>query len=423
MTLFVLSHASLYFIEKSQIDSQIILMTEYSTFFEKDVEETFQNNVDLLKGFIAYLETTGEFDTEQSNLFLDRLFENEKTLIRNISIIEDTTIIWAYPSVGNEGAIGKNLALIPEQSDDVLLVKEKNTIIAIGPITLVQGGEGFIVRMPLIREGIYWGQMSIVIDANKFYEEIENYSTIYSIKSAIYKDVNGDDILVFDGGIIELDNAIIIEANIMGIDYKFYSEPLDGWKDNSTFFWIMRLVALLLSLIAGSLIYWTFEKKNAMKRVAFIDTLTNLDNRYSLGVYLNSIEFKEKLSEHLVVAIIDLDGFKRINDDYGHDVGDKVLIDFSIKLLTIPLERMKIFRLGGDEFLVLFQDRNPHESLDSLQKLFHEKLNYKYYSDTLEIQVGASIGISSTFDGDDIGVLMKKADQRMYIDKEKNKSN
>ncbi len=104
------------------------------------------------------------------------LIQSNSKLIKNISVLKDTTIVYAYPLKGNEAVIGKNLAFIAAQKGNVLKVKKNMTPIFQGPVNLVQGGTGFISRIPVILEdGTYWGQISIVINGEELMKETGLY--------------------------------------------------------------------------------------------------------------------------------------------------------------------------------------------------------------------------------------------------------
>ncbi|WP_078427364.1 sensor domain-containing diguanylate cyclase [Alkalihalobacterium alkalinitrilicum] len=157
---------------------------------------------------------------------------------------------------------------------------------------------------------------------------------------------------------------------------------------------------------------YVIELEKQMK----IDSLTNLYNRSYLH---DNFEF---IADHGTLMLLDLDGFKQVNDNFGHDVGDLVLIEISNRIKQMISSRDLAVRLGGDEFVLLFPNQsNLHliENLgENLVKQLSEWQNFEY-----PIQVSASIGIVQfPQDGNELRTLMKKADTAMYKAKVNGKS-
>lgn len=107
------------------------------------------------------------------------------------------------------------------------------------------------------------------------------------------------------------------------------------------------------------------EKKTRLEHVAYHDSLTSLPNRTLLADRLNQTMAQvNRRGGQLAVAYLDLDGFKEINDSYGHDVGDLFLVALSHRVKEILRESDTIARLGGDEFVAVLVDLQ--ESKDSI---------------------------------------------------------
>jgi diguanylate cyclase (GGDEF)-like protein len=119
--------------------------------------------------------------------------------------------------------------------------------------------------------------------------------------------------------------------------------------------------------------------------------------------------------ELLALVLIDLDGFKDINDEWGHAVGDRVLIEVGARLQEFVRGSDLVARLGGDEFILLSEGiHNRQQVLELAERLLHViSLSVALQNQT--VSVGASIGISFS-DGiaPDIETLMRQADQAMY---------
>ena len=162
------------------------------------------------------------------------------------------------------------------------------------------------------------------------------------------------------------------------------------------------------------------ELKNA-KLESKKDPLTGLYNRKFLNNYIEKIWIKENKRENFSFALIfiDLDNFKPINDNFGHEKGDKILKEVANILKENFRKNDFIIRFGGDEFIILINLQNKHISnikkiIDSLRKRVEEKLN-KY---NLSFSYGIAIYPK---DGKDLYTLLEKADIKMYEEKKKRK--
>jgi diguanylate cyclase (GGDEF)-like protein len=162
--------------------------------------------------------------------------------------------------------------------------------------------------------------------------------------------------------------------------------------------------------------------------LAYSDPLTGLANRTSLLPALDqAVQRARRKNSRIALVFLDLDGFKEINDLYGHDAGDALLIELAGRLRDNLRSSDLIARLGGDEFLVVLeevQDPAPVETVAN--KLLAETvLPYSLpgQGTNAPASVTASIGISIfPDDAADAGALMKHADMAMYAAKQAGKN-
>jgi diguanylate cyclase (GGDEF)-like protein len=171
-------------------------------------------------------------------------------------------------------------------------------------------------------------------------------------------------------------------------------------------FYLLRKLKRTLAQLHQSLDFSEYQSHH--------DELTNLPNRLSFEKELNhSILTREKFA----LFFIDLDGFKRINDTFGHQVGDQVLVETAKRLMSL---NNFAARLGGDEFVVLvdFQDKNDlREYAENLIKLLAKKCKNP------SIKITTSVGIAIyPDDTKNIHELKRKSDIAMYEAKENGKN-
>lgn len=156
----------------------------------------------------------------------------------------------------------------------------------------------------------------------------------------------------------------------------------------------------------------------SLEKMAFMDTLTKLPNRALFSDRLEqAILWAKRQKKPFMVAIMDLDRFKEINDTLGHQVGDNILQQVGLRLLNHLRESDTVARLGGDEFALLLQSTDEpaagklvHNVLDALKEPFD--------TGSRKIYIGASFGLAGYPDhGNSASALMQKADIAMYAAK------
>jgi diguanylate cyclase (GGDEF)-like protein/PAS domain S-box-containing protein len=158
------------------------------------------------------------------------------------------------------------------------------------------------------------------------------------------------------------------------------------------------------------------EREAAMQRLAHEDALTGLPNRRLLEDRLRVALLRTRRhGSSVALLLIDIDGFKKINDGYGHEAGDHVLATIAQRLLGCVRACDTVSRLGGDEFVVLLD--NPAQPGDASQiatelvAIASQPIAFRNHT----LQVGASVGISiAPRDSLDAATLMRCADEAMY---------
>jgi len=160
------------------------------------------------------------------------------------------------------------------------------------------------------------------------------------------------------------------------------------------------------------------SKNEELSRLANTDSLTGLLNRYSFGRSLEQIAESIQDTDYLAVGIIDLDRFKLINDTFGHNVGDQLLIKVADNLRGIEIGDDLVARLGGDEFAYARVVASELEA-DMFARELSEVLKNPLIIDQHLIHGGGSVGLALG-SGDDIDPirLMRDADIAMYRAKE-----
>jgi diguanylate cyclase (GGDEF)-like protein len=152
------------------------------------------------------------------------------------------------------------------------------------------------------------------------------------------------------------------------------------------------------------------EHADALRREARRDPLTDLPNRRAFGEAIVTAGSSD------VIVLVDLDGFKPVNDRYGHHVGDMVLLTLGARLRVGVRSGDLAARVGGDEFAVLLR-RVHDEQVGELAGRIRSVLERPVEIEGVLLQVGASVGATRVRASDDPGEIMRRADQAMYEDK------
>lgn len=166
-----------------------------------------------------------------------------------------------------------------------------------------------------------------------------------------------------------------------------------------------------------------YEANERLEWQANHDALTGLPNRFSLGKYLDSLIARSQPSTtSLAVCVLDLDDFKPVNDQYGHDTGDLVLKELAERMQARMRDGDCLARLAGDELVVVIGNLDTQvsdEELDAIFSRLHEAVEQPFVlGPEEEIFLGMSMGVAVyPKDGEDVDQLIRQADAAMYTAK------
>ncbi|VEL98410.1 diguanylate cyclase (GGDEF)-like protein [Alteromonas sp. 76-1] len=165
------------------------------------------------------------------------------------------------------------------------------------------------------------------------------------------------------------------------------------------------------------------RQQSQMEKLANFDTLTGLPNRQYLMKSL-SIELASAKRDKSQVALmfLDLDGFKQVNDSYGHDAGDKLLCGISSEISDAMRDGDIVGRLGGDEFLIILVGNPTNSQLEAIAKRLINRITQLHHIDGWRIDPSVSIGIALATDSNyAASTLVTNADVAMYKAKNEGK--
>lgn len=166
------------------------------------------------------------------------------------------------------------------------------------------------------------------------------------------------------------------------------------------------------------------ESDERLYHLAHYDSLCDLPNRLLFYDRLRqSLSRSRRNKEKVAVIYMDLDGFKDVNDEYGHSVGDELLQQVSKRIVDVLRESDTVARIGGDEFTLIINDVDNSNSLTTIASKLLMTIQELYILNEHKFSVSASIGISIFPDNsEDITTLVKQADIAMYKAKKEGKN-
>ncbi len=181
----------------------------------------------------------------------------------------------------------------------------------------------------------------------------------------------------------------------------------------------IQFILILLLFTSIALIGFIWHKESQYHRIlALTDPLTDVGNRLSM---FHAISERSRRFPYSLF-LLDLNGFKAINDKFGHLAGDSVLKQVSSRLENIPTFDFEVFRMGGDEFAIILNSTSPSD-LEGMRQQIMDCFEQDFVvNDTEFCPLSTSIGISSfPNDSKDINQLIHIADQNMYSMKHQKK--
>lgn len=210
-------------------------------------------------------------------------------------------------------------------------------------------------------------------------------------------------------------SAVSTAIVILTVTYFFFSL--------STEYFIMHCFWMLASFSFGFLSAYLLERSykevfathEELTQLATTDKLTGLYNRTKLDELLqDELDRHERFHHQFGLVIMDIDHFKHINDTYGHQVGDTILIEIG-EFITEKLPNSdKVIRWGGEEFMLICVEIDQEEILKRVEKL---RLKISQHLFSSSISITASFGLTHYCSGDTIDSIINRADDALYIAK------
>ena len=426
ISLVVLTEGLLHFYKEEQMFLLREKVTAEANKVKTALTSEINSSLNLVLGMVGYLNIVDEI-TDEDFQKIAKVIVRESGIIRNIALAPANVISYIYPLRGNEKALGLDYMKNEEQKDAVLRAINTGKTIIAGPVNLVQGGRGFIARVPIYKgahKSDYWGVASIVVDSIKLYDKsriLHSWHWIeYALKGKDSKGVDGEQF--FGNKSIFEKKPATVRVELPEGSWILAAAPKNGWNNiKPGNILLCRLIGYSIALMLSFFLLNQFASHRKLALYAHVDSLTGIANRRSFHFVSEKIMLREKREKgDLYFIYFDLDGFKSVNDNYGHKTGDAVLAETARRIQRSTRESDIFARMGGDEFIFVPLSIEERKGAVLLSEKIISEITAPFIYEGREIKIGCSIGISVyPHDGESVDQLVKYADQAMYSSKNK----
>ena len=362
------------------------------------------------------------------NKFYDIAANMMDDSIQSIQIAPNGVVTEIYPEESNESS---KIDLINDSDRGEIsrYARDNDTVIMQGTFKLKQGGYGIAVRNPVYLENengqkSFWGFTIVILKVPEIFSESVEALSNFGFKYSLQKCASPwDDTYEWVyGSKKELNDPVIYDFDVYRDKWRLEILPKSGFYNNSNLIYMFIggvIIVLLLTGLTVALISIN-ENRKLFKKLAVTDTLTGIYNRLGFNRQVEQY-MRQNPQKHCVVAMLDIDDFKLVNDVYGHAAGDGVLQKLAESMKQYFSKDVILGRNGGDEFCIFMPDCTAVEVKPFLKKFTEETRNFycKGEAHTFTISLGyAEYPVLA----DECSKLVRCADMALYAVKMRGKN-
>ncbi len=216
-------------------------------------------------------------------------------------------------------------------------------------------------------------------------------------------------------GALSAAGLLTLAASVPGDPGAMFSP---AWPEALLLIGLIAVTLIMLEALGSSPVRDQEPARKAANLAPTVDSLTQLPTRVYFEDQLAAAATKADAGEtRLALLFIDLDGFKPVNDTYGHSIGDLVLEQVGQRLKAMSRGKDVVARVGGDEFLLLLSNVSTPESIANVAERLIQGLSHPYAAEGREVMISCSVGIAMYPDGCSHAKLIARADAAMYASK------
>jgi len=249
-------------------------------------------------------------------------------------------------------------------------------------------------------------------------DDLSNEATTQTLFNNVYKEIAKKSISSYSDTNVNIEKLTLLQEEIL---HNYDDELIDLHSLTNRFSEIQNHMSHEITK-ANEIISHLSSQVKDLEKKSNVDALTRVLNRRALSTYLSNLCVNKKLPYSFHVLLIDLDDFKKVNDTYGHIAGDKVLIFIANIFKKALRDGDKIFRYGGEEFLIILNRLSDSQCKEVTNRLVNlirrNKLIYKGNS----LNVTISIGTTKYLEGDSPNSIISRADKALYQAKSNGKN-
>ena len=381
--------------------------------------------IQAVRGLVATLSTEPDMDQARFSMLAEQVTDRNSGVL-NIAGARDMVINLLHPYDRNASALGLDYNRNDAQRRAAFRVRDSGQFILAGPVDLVQGGRGFVGRFPVFVPGennqlSFWGLTSVVIDLPWLFQKAGVVDPDSTLELAIVgADGTGAAGPLFHGKPeVIWQDPITTDILFPNGSWELYAVPKGGWGNThlaAVRSWRAVLVVFGATVVAMTLLAnrlasqregmidqlsereRQLEELNRQAEIqALHDHLTQLPNRRFLDRRLAELARGQREFPGLIQ--VDLDGFKDVNDQYGHAVGDTLLTQVADRFRAVLGPEDFLARIGGDEFVVLClpadgtRPLDARDYLEALARRLIESVTHPFLVAGQSQRIGLSAGI------------------------------
>lgn len=398
-------------------------------FISNKLQQEINSNLIVIEAVESLLLLNSDITGQQFDTLAATLIKTRPS-IQQIQLSPGAVIKYIYPLAGNESVLGLNLRKIPGQNEVVeRSIQNAETIMA-GPLDLIQGGEGVIVRKPLYiyeeRKKQFWGFITLIIDVPRLYQATglkqQDELTHYALRG---RDATGAQGETFFGnaqlfGSHSTSRAIRIPGGSWQLTASLTAGQHQLHEHSMLLLSLWGVIAALAfgALSSGFTYIWL-----KLYREATHDALSSLLNRQHFQDLAESeIQRAQRYNFTLAVIMIDLDYFKQINDQHGHQMGDMVIRETARLINQVVRDSDRVGRYGGEEFVVLVPHSGAQRAIQCAHRI-HRNLQRQRVIDGEALNLSASLGVATlSEEADSYHKLVSLADKALYEAKKRGRN-
>lgn len=422
------------------------------------MQSMLDSELRLTDSLEAFVMARQDFSTQEFTRFANRIVE-KSNFVSSLQLAPGGVVTYVTNPERNWKAIGHNLLQDPKRKQGVMDAILKRRTIVDGPLQLIQGGHALIARTPIYipsqspdNKTVFWGFATVLIDVDELLNSpiIKRFSDEFLLSIQAVNPIGEVDEQILGDDTSDL---VPLLQNKLRLNNSYWILAMYGGRHNSmqhpsfilsSWYWTYLvlstgLIGVALLRILGHKVY--VEKavidatehlqKEVLRRQLLAETERRLATRDELTGLANRRHFYELAHQHLAVArehersftlyYMDLDGFKAVNDTYGHTVGDAVLRIVAQRLKSSLRASDIVARLGGDEFVAILPEAQDHDFIKS--QYIIDSIGEPMLIGDLSINIGISIGAALyPNNATTIETLLLQADQALYRAKHQGKN-